>query len=87
MIKVWRMSYKVRFEVEGYQCLRCGHKWVPRVKTDIEPTICPTCKSPYWNKLRKIDRSELQDSMQTTERLAKESKRLKREAKKKIAKV
>lgn len=48
------MSYKVRFEVEGYQCLRCGHKWVPRVLRGNElPTICPKCKSPYWNKERR----------------------------------
>jgi DNA-directed RNA polymerase subunit RPC12/RpoP len=49
-------AYKVRFEVEGYQCLRCGHKWVPRVLTgEEEPTICPRCKSPYWNKRRKAE--------------------------------
>ncbi len=50
------VSYRVKFEVEGFQCLRCGHKWVPRVILDREPTICPRCKSPYWNKQR---RSEL----------------------------
>lgn len=33
------------------QCNRCGHKWFPR-STD-EPTICPKCKSPYWNRQRK----------------------------------
>ena len=49
------MSYKVKFEVEGYQCLRCGHKWVPRIKTVEEPTICPDCKSPYWNKVRRAN--------------------------------
>jgi len=46
------MSYRVKFEVEGYQCLRCGHKWVPR-NANEEPTICPKCKSPYWNRLRR----------------------------------
>lgn len=48
------MAYKVKFEVEGYQCLRCGYQWVPRIfKEAEEPTICPRCKSPYWNKPRK----------------------------------
>ena len=28
------------------QCLRCKHKWIPR-KESI--TVCPKCKSPYWN--------------------------------------
>jgi predicted Zn-ribbon and HTH transcriptional regulator len=39
----------------GYECDRCGHQWVPRVKIDEDPTICPKCKSPYWNKPRRID--------------------------------
>ena len=39
---------KIKFEVEGYQCERCKHKWVPRNKE--EPSVCPECKSPYWNK-------------------------------------
>ena len=47
------MSYRVKFEVEGYQCLRCGHKWVPRI-TSEEPRICPKCKSPYWNRSKRV---------------------------------
>ena len=42
---------KVKIEVEGFQCERCGHKWIPRGKE--EPSVCPNCKSPYWNKPRK----------------------------------
>lgn len=38
--------------LEGYKCERCGHEWIPRTKIDEEPTICPKCKSPYWNKPR-----------------------------------
>jgi DNA-directed RNA polymerase subunit RPC12/RpoP len=38
--------------LEGYECERCGHKWIPRATTEDEPTICPKCKSPYWNKPR-----------------------------------
>lgn len=32
-------------------CLRCNHKWLPRQETI---TICPKCKSPYWNSPRKV---------------------------------
>ena len=37
---------------KGFNSERCGHEWIPR---DIkkETTICPSCKSPYWNKPRK----------------------------------
>ncbi len=42
---------KVKFEVEGYQCERCQHKWVPR--GNEKPTSCPSCHSPYWDKPRK----------------------------------
>ena len=41
-----------RITVEGYRCERCDHEWVPRETTEGDPTICPDCKSPYWNKPR-----------------------------------
>ncbi len=37
----------------GYRCERCGHEWLPR--KEEEPTVCPKCKSPYWNTPRKRD--------------------------------
>lgn len=37
------------FNVEC-SCGRCDHKWVPR--ENGEPKVCPSCKSPYWNKPR-----------------------------------
>jgi predicted Zn-ribbon and HTH transcriptional regulator len=43
---------KVTLTVEGYRCERCGHEWVPRDK-EQDPTVCPKCKSPYWNKPRR----------------------------------
>jgi predicted Zn-ribbon and HTH transcriptional regulator len=43
---------------EGYKCERCGHTWVSSAKIKETPTICPKCKSPYWNKLRKVDSTE-----------------------------
>jgi len=30
-----------------YGCERCPHEWIPR--SDELPTVCPKCKSPYWN--------------------------------------
>ena len=44
---------KIKITIEGYKCERCGHEWIPRVKIEEEPTICPSCKSPYWNKPKK----------------------------------
>ena len=29
-------------------CTRCNHSWVQR-SFDV-PTVCPKCKSPYWNR-------------------------------------
>lgn len=43
--------------LEGFQCERCKHIWLPRTKDEI-PTICPKCKSPYWNKPRKISKEQ-----------------------------
>ncbi len=34
----------------SFTCNRCGHKWIPR--ENGEPAVCPSCKSPYWNKAR-----------------------------------
>lgn len=38
------------------ECLRCGHRWLPRRK---EVRICPKCKSAYWDKPRKGQDSSL----------------------------
>lgn len=40
--------------LKGYQCERCKHIWVPREEKDY-PRVCPKCKSPYWDKPRKIE--------------------------------
>ena len=31
------------------KCKRCGHEWILRKE---RPTVCPACKSPYWNQDR-----------------------------------
>jgi NADH pyrophosphatase NudC (nudix superfamily) len=41
-----------RITLQGFQCERCGHKWVPR--EDETPRVCPKCKSPYWDRPRRI---------------------------------
>lgn len=41
--------------IDAFLCDRCGHTWLPRLKIDEDPTICPKCKSAYWNKPRRID--------------------------------
>ena len=34
-----------------WNCLRCEHRW--RAKGISRPTICPRCKSPYYDRPRK----------------------------------
>lgn len=41
--------------IEGFECERCKHQWIPRLKIVEEPVMCPKCKSAYWNKPRRID--------------------------------
>jgi hypothetical protein len=38
--------------VPGYRCERCKHEWMPRNK-ERAPKVCPSCKSPYWDRLRR----------------------------------
>jgi predicted Zn-ribbon and HTH transcriptional regulator len=42
---------KIKKTVDAYSCDRCQHEWLKR-GTD-EPTVCPKCKSAYWNKPKK----------------------------------
>jgi len=42
---------KVDIEAMKLECKRCGHKWIPR---KVEVRICPKCKSPYWDRGRKV---------------------------------
>ena len=45
-----------KVQVWAWKCERCEHVWVPR-EVDVEPRVCPKCKSPYWNKPRRIPKS------------------------------
>ena len=37
-----------KITLSTFKCLRCGHEWIPN--KPVEPKVCPTCKSPIWNK-------------------------------------
>lgn len=52
-INIGKMG-EIDLHLKGYRCERCGHEWIPRKKDMPIPTICPKCKSPYWNKPKKI---------------------------------
>jgi hypothetical protein len=43
-----------RVQIRGFRCERCSHEWAPR-EPNQAPTVCPKCKSPYWNRPRKDD--------------------------------
>lgn len=34
------------------RCLRCSHRW-PGRKSE-RPKVCPACKSPYWDRERRV---------------------------------
>jgi len=42
---------KIKITMDGYKCDRCGHEWVKR--GEEEPTVCPKCKTPYYNRPKK----------------------------------
>ena len=37
-----------------HKCKRCGHEWASKSE---QPTVCPKCKTPYWDKERKNEKS------------------------------
>lgn len=43
----------VPITVMGYRCERCGGEWIPKDAAK-EPVTCPKCKSPYWNRPRRV---------------------------------
>lgn len=42
---------KQEIKVYSCKCERCDHEWLTR--SEEVPTVCPKCKSPYWNKPKK----------------------------------
>jgi len=43
-----------RMKLPRFTCTRCQHEWIPR--TEQPPKVCPSCKSPYWNRERRTPR-------------------------------
>jgi hypothetical protein len=43
----------------GCRC-RCGHEWLPRDRrpdgTFDRPAVCPSCKSPLWDRPKLFER-------------------------------
>jgi|APSaa5957512622_1039677.scaffolds.fasta_scaffold126472_1 hypothetical protein len=48
--------------LQGLLCERCGHKWLARDMADL-PEVCPDCKSPYWDKARKLEVKKKDESV------------------------
>lgn len=47
--------YQVKIQVDAWKCERCEHVWVPRsLDMNVEPKVCPKCKTPYWNVPRRM---------------------------------
>lgn len=38
--------------IVGNRCYRCGHEWRPK-NIDVVSSICPSCKSPYWDRQKR----------------------------------
>jgi hypothetical protein len=56
----FKEKYKIKIIVNAFKCLRCNHRWIPRVKLarlegklKDKPRICPGCKNAYWDLERK----------------------------------
>lgn len=38
----------VVIKLPHWECLRCGHVWIPRVTH--KPAKCASCRSPFWDR-------------------------------------
>lgn len=41
----------MKINIQELECKRCNHKWHPR---QVDIRICPKCKSPYWDREKKV---------------------------------
>jgi predicted Zn-ribbon and HTH transcriptional regulator len=55
-----QMGKRVKIQLDGWECERCGHRWVPRdmAAEPNGPRVCPKCKSPYWDRPRRTKTKE-----------------------------
>jgi len=61
------MTGEYHIMMKGYICERCKHTWVP-VRQDVKPRVCPSCKSPYWETMKKI-RAKIKTNPYTGDKL------------------
>ncbi len=56
-IDLYKEKNKGRDMKNRHECLRCGYIWNSKKPLSKKPrysVICPKCKSPYWDKERRI---------------------------------
>lgn len=41
--------------ISGYRCRRCNYEWASRRGRKAPLKICPKCRSPYWDRPRRLD--------------------------------
>lgn len=57
-IKTSKAGYNVL--IVGNKCYRCGHEWLSRNSKE-KPAVCPNCKSPYWDRPKRVKRAKTKD--------------------------
>lgn len=48
-LELFEFKEKKKFVRTGYRCDKCEHEWFPP-ESNPDPTICPSCRSPHWNR-------------------------------------
>lgn len=51
--------------IMGHRCYRCKHEWRPN-NLQAKPRVCPSCKSPYWDKPRKNGKTSASSAKKQT---------------------
>ena len=54
-----KMAEKIKFEVEGYECQRCFHRW--RSRSGHVPRVCPACHSYLFDVPKEEKKNEQQN--------------------------
>ena len=56
-IKILRKEVGWKVNILSNKCYRCSHVWIPR-NIEEKPAVCPSCKSPYWDRPKKEKKNE-----------------------------
>ena len=65
---------RIHIEVDGYRCSRCGHEWIPRKPE--HPRVCPRCKSPFWDRERRLATFRIDATLRANEGWPPDAKKL-----------